>query len=75
MERKSEKDAEANTDRSLFARFVEGVVVFVICGFLVRLAVESILAVKKPLLIIAAIVVTIIIIWRYRKWRRHRDEY
>ena len=75
MERKQEKDSDGNTDRSLFSRIVEGVIVFVICCFLIHLGVEYILAVKVPLLIIAAIVAMIVIIWRVYKWRKHHDDY
>ena len=73
MERKTEKDADGNTDRSLFARVVEAVIVFAICCFLVRWGVEYVLAVKIPLLIIAAIIGLAVIIWRVYKWRHHDD--
>lgn len=73
MERKTEKDAD--TDRSLFSRIVEVVIVFVICCFLVRLGVEYILAVKVPLIIIAVIVGLAVVGWRAYKWRKHHDDY
>ena len=73
MERKSEKDAAGNTDRSLFARLAEAAVVFVVCAYLVRQGVEYILEVKRPLIVIAAIVGLGIIIWRVWK-RRNYDE-
>ena len=75
MERKSEKDAVGNTDRSLFARIAEAAVVFAICGFLVRQAVESILAVKVPLIVITAIVGLVFISWRAYRWRKKHDDY
>lgn len=75
MEQKAEKDADENTDRSLFSRIVEAVIVFVICCFLVRLGVEYILAVKVPLIIIAVIVGLAVTIYRAYKWRKHHDDY
>lgn len=70
-----EKDAEEDTDRSLFDRLVEGVIVFAICCFLLRWGVEQVLLIRLPLAIIAVIAGTIVIIWRWFRWKDRHDDY
>ena len=67
------KDEEANTERSLFTRLVESVIVFVICCFLVKQGVSYLISVRIPLIIISVILVTIVIIYRVCKRRSHDD--
>lgn len=64
---------DPDTDRSLFSRIVEGVIVFVVCCFLVKLGVAYLISVRVPLLIIAVIVGSIVIIYRVCKRRDHDD--
>ena len=66
---------DPDTDRSLFSRIVEGVIVFVVCCFLVELGVNCILAVRIPLIIIAVIVGIVIISYRAWKWRRDHEDF
>ena len=73
MERKAEKDADGNTDRSLFSRIVEAVIIFVVCCFLIKIGVGYLLSVKVPLIIVGAIGIGSIIVWRISKWRRRGD--
>ena len=71
--RYQEREDESDTERSLFARIVEDVIVFVICCFLVKLGVSYLVSVKIPLIVISAILATVVIIIRVCKWRNHDD--
>lgn len=51
-DKRGEKD---DTDRSLFARFVEGVVVFCICVAALKFAIEALISIRIPLIVIAVI--------------------
>ena len=64
---------DPDTDRSLFSKIIEGVIVFVICCFLIEIAVTRILAVRVPLIILTVIVGSIVIIYRVCKRRDHDD--
>lgn len=70
-----EKDAEADTERSLLTRLFEDVVVFLVGAYLLRLGVYYILDIKIPLIIIAVIVGIVIIGYRSYRWRKHHDDY
>ena len=70
-DKKKDKD---DTDRSLFSRFVEGTIIFLVCCYAIRLGMSYLLQVKVPLLFIALAVGIITILWRVIKWR-HRDDY
>lgn len=76
MSKKSsgEKD-KSDTDRSLFGRLVEGVIVFCICVFAIKIAIETLICIRVPLIVIGVTVATIVIIYRTYKWRRDRDDY
>lgn len=76
MSKKSsgEKD-KSDTDRSLFGRLVEGVIVFCICVFAIKIAIETLICIRVPLIVIGVTAVIIIIIYRTYKWRRDRDDY
>lgn len=76
MSKKSsgEKD-KSDTDRSLFGRLVEGVIVFCICVFAIKIAIETLICIRVPLIVIGVTVATIVIIYRTWKWRRDRDDY
>ena len=56
-DKRGEKD---DTDRSLFARFVEGVVVFCICVAALKFAIEALVSIRIPLIVIAVIVAIIV---------------
>lgn len=71
----SEDKTEPGTERSLFSRIAEAVIVFAICCFLVKLGVGYILSVKVPLIVITAIVAIIVISYRAWRWRKHHDDY
>ena len=75
MSKKSsgEKD-KSDTDRSLFGRLVEGVIVFCICVFAIKIAIETLICIRVPLIVIGVTVATIVIIYRTYKWRRDRDD-
>lgn len=64
---------EPYTDRSLLGRMVEGVIIFAICCFLIKLGVSYLMSVKVPLIVISAILGTAVIIWRIYKRRAHDD--
>lgn len=76
MSKKSsgEKD-KSDTDRSLFGRLVEWVIVFCICVFAIKIAIETLICIRVPLIVIGVTVATIVIIYRTWKWRRDRDDY
>lgn len=76
MSKKSsgEKD-KSDTDRSLLGRLVEGVIVFCICVFAIKIAIETLICIRVPLIVIGVTVATIVIIYRTWKWRRDRDDY
>ena len=71
----SAKDGKDDTERGLFARLFEDVVIFVIAAYLIRLGVYYILEVKIPLTIITVIVGIVIIGYRSARWRKHHDDY
>ncbi|RYC74828.1 hypothetical protein [Candidatus Nanosyncoccus alces] len=73
MRRKDDKDEP--TERGLMSRIIEGVIVFAVLGFVIKLGVESILSVKIPLLIIAVICGAIVIGYRVYKHKRDHDDY
>ena len=68
-----ERDDDPYTDCGLFTRIVEDVILFAICCFLVKLGVSYLVSVKIPLIIIAVILATIVIIYRVYKRRDHDD--
>ncbi len=76
MSKKSsgEKD-KSDTDRSLFGRLVEGVIVFCICVFAIKIAIETLICIRVPLIVIGVTAAIIVIIYRTWKWRRDRDDY
>ena len=61
------------TDRGLFGRIVEDVIVFAICCFLVKLGVSYLVSVKIPLIVISVILAIIVIIYRVYRRRDHDD--
>ena len=69
-----EKD-KSDTDRGLFGKLVEGVIVFCICVFILKIAIETLICIRVPLIVIGVTAVIIIIIYRTYKWRRDRDDY
>lgn len=69
-----DREKDPDTDRSLFSRIVEGVIVFAVCCFLVKLGVSYILAVRIPLIVISVTLSIIYITYRAYK-RRDRDDY
>ena len=73
MRRKDDKDEP--TERGLLSRIAEGVIVFAILGFVIKLGVESILSVKIPLMIIAVICGAVGIGYRVYKHKRDHDDY
>ena len=76
MSKKSsgEKD-KSDTDRSLFGKLVDGVIVFCICVFAIKVAIETLICIRVPLIVIGVTAVIIVIIDRNWKWRRDRDDY
>ena len=74
MKSSKEKD-KSDTDRGLFGKLVEGVIVFCICVFALKIAIETLICIRVPLIVIGVIAVIIIIIYRTYKWRRDRDDY
>lgn len=73
---KSSKDKDkSDTDRGLFGKLVEGVIVFCICVFILKIAIETLICIRVPLIVIGVTAVIIIIIYRTYKWRRDRDDY
>lgn len=68
-----DRDDDPDTDRGLFGRIVEDVIVFAICCFLIKLGVSYLVSVKIPLIIISAILATAVIIYRICKRRDHDD--
>ncbi len=73
--RNGKKDNDADTDRGLFARIVEGIIVFCICVIALRYAIEILISIQVPLIIIAVIAVAITIAWRIYKYKRRHDDY
>lgn len=69
-----ERDDDPHTDRGLFGRIVEDVIIFAICCFLLKTGVSYLVSVKVPLIIIAVIFAIGIIIYRVCR-RRDRDDY
>ena len=76
MSKKSsgEKD-KSDTDRSLFGKLVDGVIVFCICVFAIKVAIETLICIRVHLIVIGVTAVIIVIIYRNWKWRRDRDDY
>lgn len=74
MKSSKEKD-KSDTDRGLFGKLVEGVIVFCICVFILKIAIETLICIRVPLIVIGVTAVIIIIIYRTYKWRRGRDDY
>lgn len=74
MKSSKEKD-KSDTDRGLFGKLVEGVIVFCICAFVLKIAIETLICIRVPLIVIGVTAVIIIIIYRTYKWRRDRDDY
>jgi len=68
-----DRDDDPYTDRGLFGRIVEDVIIFAICCFLVKLGVSYLVSVKVPLIIISVILATIVIIYRVYKRKDHDD--
>ena len=68
-----DREKDPDTDRSLFSRIVEGVIVFAVCCFLVKLGVSYILAVRIPLIVISVTLGIIYITYRAYKRRDHDD--
>ena len=68
-----DRDADPDMEHGLFGKFVEGVIIFVICCFLVKLGVSYLVSIKIPLIIIAVVLATIFIIYRVCKRRDHDD--
>lgn len=68
-----DRDDDPYTDRGLFGRIVEDVIIFAICCFLVKLGVSYLVSVKIPLIIIAVILAIIVIIYRVYRRRDHDD--
>lgn len=74
MKSSKEKD-KSDTDRGLFGKLVEGVIVFCICVFILKIAIETLICIRVPLIVIGVTAVIIIIIYRTYKWRKDRDDY
>ena len=74
MKSSKEKD-KSDTERGLFGKLVEGVIVFCICVFILKIAIETLICIRVPLIVIGVTAVIIIIIYRTYKWRRDRDDY
>lgn len=76
MKSSKEKDKDkSDTDRGLFGKLVEGVIAFCICVFALKIAIEALICIRVPLIVIGVTAVIIIIIYRTYKWRRDRDDY
>lgn len=73
MRRKDDK--ENHTDRGLLSRIVEGVIIFAILAFALKLGVDAIVSVKIPLLIIAVIMCAVVIGYRIYRSKRDHDDY
>lgn len=73
MKRKDDKDN--HTERGLLSRIVEGVIIFAILAFALKLGVDAIVSVKIPLLIIAVILCAAVIGYRVYKHKRDHDDY
>lgn len=74
MKSSKEKD-KSDTDRGLFGKLVEGVIVFCICVFALKIAIETLICIRVPLIVIGVTAAIIVIIYRTYKWRRDRDDY
>ncbi len=72
---KNKKDTESDTDRSLLGKLVEGVIVFFICVIGIKLAVETLISIRVPLIIIAVVAAIITVAWRAYKYKRDHDDY
>lgn len=76
MSKKSSREKDkSDTDRGLFGRLVEGVIVFCICVFAIKIAIETLICIRVPLIVIGVTGVIIVITYRTWKWRRDRDDY
>ena len=67
-------DADPDTE-SIFGNIIKAVIIFVVCCYLINLGVCYLVSVRVPLIIIAVIVGTIVIIWRVLRWRKDHDSY
>ena len=72
---RGEYDADPDTGLGIFERLVRDVILFAVCCYLIRLGVCYLVSVRIPLIIIAAIIGSIVIIYRYRKWKNYHDDY
>ena len=66
---------EPETERSIFARFFEWVVVFGIACFILKMGVSYLVSIKVPLIIISAVLVVGFIIYRICRHRRHYEDF
>ena len=73
MKRKDDKDD--HTERGFLSRIIEGVIIFAILAFALKLGVDAIVSVKIPLLIIAVILCIAVIGYRVYKHKRDHDDY
>lgn len=73
--KRDDKDTEGNTERNLFGKAVETVIVFFLCCVLIRRGVSYIVAVRVPLIIIALAVGAIFVACRIWKWRNEHGDY
>ena len=73
MATNNKKEKDGPTDHGLIARLVEAAIVFFVCCGLIRLGVSYLVSVRIPLIIIAVILATAVIIYRVFKWRDHDD--
>lgn len=58
MKSSKEKD-KSDTDRGLFGKLVEGVIVFCICVFILKIAIETLICIRVPLIVIGVTAVII----------------
>ena len=70
----AKKDADPDTE-SIIGHIVKGVILFVVCCYLVNLGVCYLVSVRVPLIIIAVIVAVTIFAFRVFKWRKDHDNY
>lgn len=71
----TEPEEPEDTDRSLFARLFEWVVVFGIACFILKVGVSYLVSIKVPLIIISIVLVVGFIIYRISRHRRHYEDY
>lgn len=69
----SADDPEPETEKGPLSKLLEGMIAFALACFALKLGIEGIVSVRVPLMVIAAVVLVVFIVYRVYKRSRHND--